>query len=41
VWKVEGTVVEVGKTPDGHTKITVDFPDFGVKRLIAEHQPKL
>jgi hypothetical protein len=41
VWKVEGTVVEVGKTPDGNTKIVVDFPDFGVKRLIAEHQAKV
>lgn len=40
VWKVEGTVVEVGKTTDGNTKIVVDFPDFGVKRLIAEHQAK-
>ena len=38
VWKVEGTVMEVGKTSDGSTKIVVDFPDFGVKRLIAEHQ---
>ena len=38
VWKVEGTVVEVGKTPDGNTKIVVDFEDFGVRRLVAEHQ---
>lgn len=38
VWKVEGTVKEVGKTSDGNTKIVVDFEDFGVKRLIAEHQ---
>jgi hypothetical protein len=41
VWKVEGTVVEVGKTGEGNTKIVVDFPDFGVKRLIAEHSIKL
>lgn len=40
VWKVEGTVVEVGTTTDGKQKIVVDFPDFGVKRLIAENQAK-
>lgn len=38
VWKVEGKVTEVGKTTDGKAKITVDFGDFGVKRLIAELQ---
>jgi hypothetical protein len=38
IWKVEGTVVEVGKTSDGHSKIVVDFPDLGVKRLVAEFQ---
>jgi len=42
VWKTEGTVVEVGKTPDGNTKILVDFGEgFGMKRLIAELQAKL
>jgi len=41
VWKTEGTVVEIGKTPDGHCRIVVDFPDLGVKRLVAEHNLKI
>jgi hypothetical protein len=41
VWKVEGTVVEVAKTEDGHGRIVVDFPELGVKKLVAEHQLKI
>jgi hypothetical protein len=41
VWKVEGTVIEVGKTNDGNSKIVVDFPDLGVRRLVAEHSLKI
>lgn len=37
VWQAEGLVIEVGDTTDGHSKILVDFPDLGIKRLVADH----
>lgn len=40
-WKDEGAVVEVGKTADGHDKITVDFAELGMKRLVVKSDLKI